>query len=71
MRSLPFKASLLSLLCNLVVKSEGPLWDSVPDSELQLKMLTEETARKTANPGDPLRRFHTVSFYGLTPLAAV
>lgn len=71
MQSSPFKAFLLLLLCNLAVELDGPLWDNVPDSELTLKMLTEETGRKTVSRRDPLHHFHTVSFYGFTPLAAV
>ena len=35
------------LLCDLEVQTEGPLWGSVLDCEQKLKMLTEETARKT------------------------
>ena len=37
------------LLCNLEVKSDGLLWGSVLDCEPKLKMVTEETARKTVS----------------------
>ena len=59
------------LLCNLEVKSDGLLWGSVLDCEPKLKMVTEETARKTVSWGGSPPPFHTVSFYGFTPWAAV
>lgn len=59
---LTFEVFSVLLLCTLGVKLDGPLWGNVSDSELKLKMLTKETARKRVSRGDPLNHFHLVSF---------